>query len=116
MIALAVAVAACGGDDAERLTTMDGEQTRESAVPARDVPAGYATAKFAVNGMDCGGCALAARAALRKLPGVADAGADYDDANGVGSAWAVYDPAKVTPEKLAAAIQALGYEPTLVEG
>lgn len=59
----------------------------------------------------------ATKAALRRLPGVSDAGAQLDDERAKeGSAWAVYDPANVTPEQMMAAIQKLGYKPTLLEG
>ena len=78
------------------------------------VPAGLARAEFDVQGMDCGGCVLGTRVALRKLDGVQEADASYDDATGKGAAWALYDPAKVTPERLMAAIRELGYTPTPV--
>jgi copper chaperone CopZ len=68
-----------------------------------------------VAGVDCGGCVIGTRAALRKLEGVQQADASYDDATGKGTAWALYDPAKVTPERMMAAIRELGYTPTLVE-
>jgi copper chaperone CopZ len=83
---------------------------------AQAVPAGLVRAEFDVAGMDCGGCVIGTRAALRKLKGVQKADASYDDATGKGTAWALYDPAKVTPERMMAAIRELGYTPTIAKG
>lgn len=66
-------------------------------------------ADFRVQGMTCGGCAVGTRTALRKLDGVADAGASYEDSR----AWATYDSARVAPEQMMAAIRELGYTPEL---
>ena len=55
---------------------------------------------------------IGTRAALRKLDGVQQADASYDDATSKGTAWALYDPSKVTPERMMAAIRELGYTPT----
>lgn len=109
-IALAVAVAAgtsaCGGEAAEAADRTAGEE----AAAVR-----LATAEFSVAGMTCGGCALAAEAALKRLPGVAGADARYDDRTGEGRATVEYDPARVAPERMMAAMEELGYEPTLLE-
>lgn len=93
----------------------------DAAAPAADAAAsagGQAPAKLAridfdVAGMDCGGCVIGTRTALRKLDGVQTADASYDDATDRGTAWALYDPAKVTPERMMAAIRELGYTPTV---
>ncbi|CAN5800429.1 hypothetical protein BH23GEM7_BH23GEM7_20820 [soil metagenome] len=82
---------------------------------AEVIPAGLARVDFDVAGMDCGGCVLGTRAALRKLEGVQKADASYADATGQGTAWALYDPAKVSPERMMSAIRELGYTPTLVQ-
>lgn len=87
----------------------------ESAAVASDAqpaPAGLVRADFDVAGMDCGGCVIGTRTALRKLEGVHQADASYDDATGEGAAWALYDPTKVTAEQMMAAIRQLGYTPT----
>lgn len=99
--------AACAGD---------GEQTEEGAV-AESTPdaARLATAEFDVKGMTCGGCALAAEAALKRLDGVASADARYDDDTGEGRCTVEYDPTRVEPERMIAAIRKLGFEPTLLE-
>lgn len=59
---------------------------------------------------------LGTRAALKKLEGVRNADASYDDATGQGAAWALYDPARTTPERMMATIRELGYTPTLAKG
>lgn len=66
--------------------------------------------------MTCGGCATAARMALKKLDGVADADASLGRGDGPDSAWCVYDPSRVGPEQLMEAIRELGFSPRLVEG
>jgi len=81
---------------------------------AETAPAHLARVDFEVVGMDCAGCVLGTRAALRRLDGVERADATYDDATGLGTAWAEYDPAQVTPERMAEAIGALGYTATPV--
>lgn len=95
----------CGGET---------EQPDTASAAPEAAAAQLARADFAVEGMDCGGCVIGTRAALRKLEGVQQADASYDDATGRGAAWALYDPAKVTPERLMAAIRELGYTPTPV--
>lgn len=98
--------AACAGEAAEV------ERNQEAAAV---VPAGHERVRFQVDDMTCGGCAVATRTALRKLPGVQDAGASYNDETAAGSAWAVYDPQKVSVEEMIAAIKELGYTATVVE-
>lgn len=113
---LVASSAACGGEK---------PPANDSAAPAAAVitagtqptaatPAQLTRAEFAVQGMDCGGCVLGTRAALRKVEGVEQADAAYDDATQKGSAWALYDPAKTSPEQLIAAIGKLGYTATPV--
>ena len=88
------------------------EATAASASAA--IPAALARAEFDVQGMDCGGCVIGTRAALKKLEGVQQADAAYDSKTGKGTAWALYDPAKVNPDRLMAAIRELGYTPTQI--
>ena len=101
---------ACSGERHEANPPADTNVA--AAAPATAVSANLARADFDVVGMDCGGCVIGTRAALRKLDGVENADASYDDATGKGTAWAVYDPAKVTPQRMMAAIRELGYTPT----
>lgn len=103
---------ACGGSEP------DGSAANQAAVPAASetlATAPLVRVDFNVEGMDCGGCVIGTRAALQKLEGVEEADASYEDATGRGAAWALYDPTKVTPERMMAAIRELGYTPTRVE-
>lgn len=111
--ALVSASAACTGEQA-----VDHGATAPMGATSVDDPASAATSAqltrvdFTVQGMDCGGCVLGTRAALRKVDGVRAADAAYDDATKAGSAWALYDPAKTSPERMIAAIGKLGYTAT----
>lgn len=102
---LVVLGAACGG--------RGGQATPDEDAPEAQ-PARLATAEFEVQGMTCGGCALAAEVALRKLDGVASADARYDRKTGEGRCTVRYDAGRVRPEQLAGAIEALGFRPTLL--
>lgn len=81
----------------------------QSSAPA--VPAGLTRVDFYGQGMTCGGCEAGTRGVLKKVNGVQDAGARYANS----SAWAVYDPAKASPEQMMAAIRKLGYKATVVQ-
>lgn len=106
LLALGVAagVGACGGDRADAAGRV-----------AEDAPVQLATAEFDVEGMTCGGCALATEVALKKLDGVAGADARYDERTGEGRCTVEYDPARVGTDRMMAAIRDLGYGPTLLE-
>lgn len=119
LVASSVILAACGGNESEAANTgsaaaVASAETPATAAPA-EAPAGahLARASFAVEGMTCGGCVIGTRTALKKLDGVQDADAKYDDATGEGTAWATYDPAKTSPERMMAAIRELGYTATV---
>lgn len=105
-----------GGKAAAAVETAAGAGAGAQTPAAAEVPAGYVKAEFAVEGMTCGGCALATKMALRKLDGVIAADASFDEATGAGRAWAVYDPARVTPEQLSSTIRGLGYTPAPLGG
>jgi copper chaperone CopZ len=109
-------LSACSGEGAaaDASAAAAGPATADRA--GRQASAGLARAEFEVAGMDCGGCVIGTRSALRKLEGVQRADAGYDSETGEGTAWAIYDPAKVTPERMMEAIRALGYTPTVAEG
>lgn len=98
--------------DQQSQTNASAATTTSARTSEEAIPAGLARADFDVAGMDCGGCVIGTRAALRKLEGVQQADASYDDATSKGTAWAIYDPSKVTPERMMAAIRELGYTPT----
>ena len=63
------------------------------------------TLTLTVTGMTCGGCENAVKRALAKLPGVAAVSASHQEQRVTVS----YDAAQVTPEAIAAKINALGY-------
>ena len=58
-----------------------------------------------VTGMTCGGCENAVKRAVGKMPGVAEVSASHQEQRVTVS----YDAAQVTPEAIAAKINALGY-------
>ncbi|MDQ3137285.1 MAG: heavy-metal-associated domain-containing protein [Gemmatimonadota bacterium] len=63
-----------------------------------------------VEGMTCGGCTLATRKVLLRLPGVERADVSYERRQAV----VTYDPAKVTPAQMIAAVKTLNYTATVV--
>lgn len=105
----------CSGSGGEGEASAGATASSAEGTPDAQSPMSLARAEFAVAGMDCGGCVIGTRAALRKLDGVSQADATYNDETGEGTAWADYDSAKITMEGLMAAILELGYIPTLVE-
>ncbi len=66
-----------------------------------------ATVRLDIEGMTCGGCAIATRAALRKLDGVGNAEVSYDKHRAI----VTYDPAKVTLARLLRAVREAGFTP-----
>lgn len=67
--------------------------------------AGHATARFAVEGMSCGGCAAKVQRVVSALPGVSQVTVDL----AARTATAAYDPGLASVESIAGAISALGY-------
>lgn len=63
------------------------------------------TVRLDIKGMTCGGCALATRAALRKLDGVKKAEVSYEKH----SAVVTYDPAKVKLARIIDAVREAGF-------
>lgn len=84
-----------------------------AAAPAATAPSAAtatpsgATVGIPVAGMTCGGCAGRVRRALEAVEGVLEAEVLLAEKRAVVS----YDPARVAPEALVAAIRATGYEP-----
>lgn len=62
-------------------------------------------AEFAIGGTHCPSCMLAVEKVLRRENGVADVAANFDTK----LARVTYDPAAVTPERIASAVAKLGY-------
>lgn len=67
--------------------------------------------RLVVEGMTCGGCAVAAQKVLTRLEGVTKAEVSYEKKEAV----VTYDPAKVTVEQMIAAIKTLGYTATVAK-
>lgn len=107
--------AGCADERQPANASAEGTQSTGAASSADEAPTQLVRADFDVEGMDCGGCVIGTRAALKKLPGVEQADASYDEATGEGGAWALYDPNRVTPERMMESIRELGYTPTLLE-
>jgi len=73
---------------------------------AAEDPAGdVVTQTFDVEGMTCGGCEVAVRAAVGKLDGIEKVTASHEE----GTAEVTYDPDQVTTEAIVEAIKKLGY-------
>ncbi len=95
---VAVALVAVAAGWVGQATAADGEKA--SAV----------TSVFKVEGMTCGGCEAGVKAKVKKLEGVRDVTASHKE----GRATVTYDPEKVTPDAIIAAIEELGYSAELV--
>lgn len=120
-VGMAVAGAACsGGPDGSAEATQ--AQEARSQIPNAEAPstretAGeLATAEFRVEGMTCGGCAIATEMAVKKLDGVESADAEYDEATGEGRCSVTYDPSVVSTDQIGGAIEEAGFTPGLVHG
>ena len=66
------------------------------------------TLRLSISGMACGGCANTVRQALLALEGVASAEVSHAEAG----ASVMFDPQKLAPEQIAAAVTAAGYPAT----
>lgn len=112
--------AGCGDGSSESVetrrdaTAMRADAPREGGEGAE--VADLAVAEFTVEGMTCGGCALATEMAVRKLDAVASADAEYDESTGEGSCMVKYDPSLVSTDSIARAIRGAGFEPRLRKG
>lgn len=113
LVGLGAVCPACGGGAGASSSSAAASET--GAAPAAASSARLATATYRVDGMTCGGCALATKIAVRKLDGVASVDAGYDDATGEGRAEVRYDPAAVNPGAIAAAIERAGFHPSLLK-
>jgi copper chaperone CopZ len=65
--------------------------------------------ELAVQGMTCGHCVAAVRRALEEQDGV------QVEEVAIGSARVAYDPARTSPERLAAVVDEEGYAASVVE-
>ncbi|MBI4445428.1 MAG: heavy-metal-associated domain-containing protein [Acidobacteria bacterium] len=67
------------------------------------------TSIFRVEGMTCGGCAAGLRAIMKKIDGVQKVKASYEERKAI----VTYNPAKIKPDQIIAAIEKLGYSAKL---
>lgn len=113
-LGLAVAGAACssGSDASAQATQAQASKSADSSA-SRGAAAELATAEFRVEGMTCGGCAIATEMAVKKLDGVESADAEYLGEEESGRCTVTYDPSLVSTEQIASAIEGAGYDPTL---
>jgi len=102
---LVASAAACGASEERAVDARPAEEVSE-------LPAELAVAEFDVDGMTCGGCALATEFALKKLDGVVSADASFDEATGEGRCTVKYDPGLVSPEQMVIAITDVGFTAT----
>lgn len=131
LVAVASLVVACGGEAGrsdgspqedpatgapEPVERTDGPGAGSSARHGEAAPGQLAVAEFAVEGMTCGGCAIATEMAVKELDGVISADAEYDEATGSGRCTVEYDPRRVDPGRIMAAIRKAGFDPRLREG
>ena len=81
---------------------------------AQEEPTDVKTVDFQVSGMTCSGCEVGVKTVVKKLDGIHKVLASYSD----GKALVTYDPSKVKPEEIQAAIETLGYkaEPEKAKG
>jgi copper chaperone CopZ len=70
------------------------------------------TREFVIADMHCAHCAMHIDGAVEDLPGVDRCDANYAKSR----ATVTYDPARVTPAAIVAAIQSAGYGARLAEG
>jgi copper chaperone CopZ len=106
LLATAVLVlAACAGPKAATATAT--ATATPASTPTATATPGTATVSLPVAGMTCGGCARRVTNALLGVDGVADAKVILAEKRAVVS----YDPARVQPAALAAAVREAGYEP-----
>ncbi len=89
--------------------------TTMGMVPRTDLATARAAAEektvaLKVEGMTCGGCAIATRKALARLPGVSKVEVSYEQQRAV----ITYDPARVTVEEMIGAAKVLGYTASVI--
>lgn len=112
-VAFGSAVAACGGGTPGNADVDVPDNAASVASATTEAPARLASAEFGVDGMTCGGCALATELALKKLDGVTSADASFDEDTQEGSCSVRYDPELVTTTQMIAAIEDVGFQPRL---
>jgi copper chaperone len=92
----AAGIPCCGRSDAAAVTAVPRSQEQEK----------LETVRLEVPGMFCGGCAVATRAALRKLAGVEKVEVSLEER----SAVVTYDPSRVNRAQMLEAIRRIGFD------
>ncbi len=90
------------------------QETTVASTPAEGVE--FATARFSVDGMTCGGCVLATEMAVKRVVGVRSVTASLGEDGGPGNATVEYDVGRADTAAIAAAIRRAGFTPRLEEG
>lgn len=88
-----------------------GEDAAAASVPTEGVQ--LATVRFSVEGMTCGGCAIATEMSVKRVEGVRSVTASLGEVGGPGSATVEYDPDRAGTEAIAAAIRKAGFTPSI---
>ena len=91
---------ACAGGASDSSDTTAGDAKKSEA------PTELVSVQLVVDGMHCESCSEAITAEVRRLDGVAGCTVDHVS----GSASVQYDPKRVKPPQMVAAIDRLGYE------
>ena len=86
------------------ISAVAADETREAPLPE-----GQARVVVSVKGMTCGGCCVPVETAVRKLEGVVDAKADYEE----GRATITYEKDKVTVKKIVDAINTTSFKASM---
>jgi mercuric ion binding protein len=74
--------------------------------------AGLSQVTITVEGMVCPACPRAVKAALERLPGVAEVDVNFQKKEAV----VEYDPQRISPERMVEVINTLGFRATLPAG
>ena len=93
-------------------TTSCGQQPTQAATPAATAPGSpaqlvsFTTATLPIQGMSCGSCASNVKRTLKGLDGVSTVEVSLEQRN----ATVAYDPKKVQPAQIQAAVTKAGYK------
>lgn len=111
--AVGIAVAGVGCSDGADSPAPSTEARSESASATEATRS--VTSEFRVEGMTCGGCAVATEMAVEKLDGVESADAEYLGEDRPGRCTVKFDPSEVDADRIASAIEEAGYDPSLTD-
>ena len=98
LITLSLATSACGQQSPKQTTPA------AAATPAQLV--GFTTATLPIEGMSCGSCVSNVKQTLKGLDGISTVAVSLEQR----TATVAYDPQKVKPEQIQAAVNAKGYK------